>query len=251
VGTFFEEFTHPYFQPVVWLDDSGQWQIEYNEVLLRFLAQTDQSSMHVHAISVAEEAGFMYDLDLTMLGAAIVSGRATGVAVGVNVSAVTIDRAYDQYIAELDRARTFMGRLTVELTETAMTDREHVAREFCRDVTSRGAKIALDDYGSPSGVFTEAEIRTLKPRYLKLDASRVASAESSDEARRWIRDTVRMASENGASVVAEGIESIQMAQMMVRLGCKYLQGYYIGRPMPHLRKQPLLPSPPERGGRIA
>jgi EAL domain-containing protein (putative c-di-GMP-specific phosphodiesterase class I) len=47
-----------------------------------------------------------------------------------------------------------------------------------------------------------------------------------------LRGIVTLADAYGLSTVVEGIETPEQAELLMRVGCKYLQGYLFGRPEP-------------------
>ena len=43
---------------------------------------------------------------------------------------------------------------------------------------------------------------------------------------------VRMLKQQGYSVTAEGVEDARMLEVLTRLGCDFVQGFYFSRPVP-------------------
>jgi EAL domain-containing protein (putative c-di-GMP-specific phosphodiesterase class I) len=61
-----------------------------------------------------------------------------------------------------------------------------------------------------------------------------------------IRAVVTLADSLGMATTAEGVETEAELQMVRRLGCKKVQGYYFGRPMHAKDAARLFPAAPQR-----
>ena len=66
--------------------------------------------------------------------------------------------------------------------------------------------------------------------------------ENNNENREIVRTIVSLAHILGMDVVAEGVETVEQANQLRSLGCKYAQGYFFSRPMTHDRAEALLGS---------
>jgi diguanylate cyclase (GGDEF)-like protein/PAS domain S-box-containing protein len=120
--------------------------------------------------------------------------------------------------------------LTVEVTEsTAMADGDTGFRAL-RDLSNEGVCIAIDDFGT--GYSSLEQLRRMPVDILKVDRSfvRGMSADSTD--RELVAAVVGMGRALNLSVVAEGIETSEQAEMLRDLGCGLGQGYLFGRPEP-------------------
>ena len=101
--------------------------------------------------------------------------------------------------------------------------------------------MALDDFGT--GYSSLAYLTSLPFDLLKLDQSflRVMGTDSDHGARSGevVRAIVALAHTLGLQVVAEGVETQDIAEFAVDAGCDLLQGYLYGRPAPILQVTPL------------
>ena len=94
-----------------------------------------------------------------------------------------------------------------------------------------GCGIALDDFGT--GYSSLGYIRNLRFSTIKVDRSFVqGAATGSPESLAIIGAVVAMADALDMSTTAEGVETEAELAMIRKLGCKKIQGYYFGRPMP-------------------
>ncbi|RYY31924.1 MAG: EAL domain-containing protein, partial [Sphingomonadales bacterium] len=124
--------------------------------------------------------------------------------------------------------------LVIELTEHARVD-DYGALRTALDGLRQYARIAIDDVGA--GYSSLRHIIALEPDILKLDMSLTRDVDT-DPARRALAGAmVNFASRIDASIVAEGIERVEEADVLRELGVTYGQGYLFSRPMPLVAAQ--------------
>jgi EAL domain-containing protein (putative c-di-GMP-specific phosphodiesterase class I) len=129
-------------------------------------------------------------------------------------------------------SRTTLPRdgITIEVTEETFLSEPERARELLLDIRRHGLRTSIDDYGT--GFSSLAYLRDLPLSELKMDRSFVASVHSDPRSRLIVESTVNMAHALDVHVVAEGVESAEVAEAVTALGVDILQGYYIAPPMP-------------------
>jgi EAL domain-containing protein (putative c-di-GMP-specific phosphodiesterase class I) len=94
-----------------------------------------------------------------------------------------------------------------------------------------GCGVALDDFGT--GYSSLGYLRRMRFSTIKVDRSFVqGAARNNAESLAIIRAVVAMADSLEMSTTAEGVETEDELTMVRRLGCRKIQGYYFGRPMP-------------------
>ncbi|MEV0899850.1 bifunctional diguanylate cyclase/phosphodiesterase [Actinoplanes sp. NPDC049802] len=128
------------------------------------------------------------------------------------------------------------GRLVLELTESAVLRGQHVLRVL-HELYDFGVRLALDDFGT--GESSLSLLRTFPAAIVKLDKSFVDGIEldepgtpAADARQAVARAVVQLAGALGLDTVAEGIESREQADRLLRLGYHVGQGYHLARPMP-------------------
>ncbi len=67
---------------------------------------------------------------------------------------------------------------------------------------------------------------------LKIDQSFVKHADTDEEARSICESTINLGHKLDMTVIAEGIETSAVWDLLLEAGCDDGQGYYIGKPMP-------------------
>ena len=115
----------------------------------------------------------------------------------------------------------------LEITEESMINYAKQERQIA-NLLQCGFQFALDDYGS--GFSNLHQVKRISFTNIKLDMKIVWD---------YIRDRdsllpalVQAFRQMGFSITAEGIETPEMADAMLEIGCDYLQGYYFSKPMP-------------------
>ncbi|HAO25390.1 MULTISPECIES: EAL domain-containing protein [unclassified Methylophaga] len=90
--------------------------------------------------------------------------------------------------------------------------------------------MALDDFGT--GYSSLSHIRTLSIKTIKIDQSFVRNMLNDADDYKIVESVISLANSFNIEVIAEGVESLKHAQILLCMGCKIAQGYAIARPMP-------------------
>ena len=122
------------------------------------------------------------------------------------------------------------NRLEVEVTESIFMRDGTTAQHTLEQILALGCGIALDDFGT--GYSSLGYLRKVRFTTIKVDRSFVqGAAKRSAESLAIIRAVVAMADALEMSTTAEGVETEEELEVIRRLGCKKIQGFYFGRPM--------------------
>ncbi len=150
----------------------------------------------------------------------------------VNVSAQSIaDPAFLAFVTDqLERDRVLARRLCFEITETAAIGNLAQARAFIEAVKAHGCLIALDDFGS--GMSSFGYLRKLQADVLKIDGSFVRDMDRDPVSRAAVRAIAALGRELDLTVVAEWVETDEVAAQLMEMGVEGLQGYGLDRPVP-------------------
>jgi EAL domain-containing protein (putative c-di-GMP-specific phosphodiesterase class I) len=160
----------------------------------------------------------------------------------VNAEASTLDPSR-RFLPDGEEAvRDGRLRVTVELTERALTTRPRELLELVTWLRERGFGIALDDVGVDDGSL--ALMPLIAPDVIKLDMSLTRRRPDADLAR-IVHAVQAEAERTGAAILAEGIESDAHLARAIALGARYGQGWLFGRPgrLPSQIAQPAFAAP--------
>lgn len=118
-------------------------------------------------------------------------------------------------------------QVVIEITErTAITDYPAL-REHLRSFRARGYRFAVDDAGS--GYAGLGSIANLEPDFIKLDITLITGIDSNPVKRNLVETMVRFANEQGARVIAEGVERAEELATVQALGVHLVQGFFVNR----------------------
>lgn len=144
----------------------------------------------------------------------------------VNVSPATA--AIDQFLVGLEGIPG--ERVVIEITEHAPVEDYESINQALGILRALGVRLAIDDAGA--GYASLKHILQLSPEFIKLDVALTQGIDS-DRARRALAHAlITFASEIGAGIIAEGIETQEEFDALRALGVAYGQGYYLARPGP-------------------
>ena len=152
--------------------------------------------------------------------------------VAINLSVHQLREAgLAERIAEaLERHGVAANQLLCEITESiAMEDTQATQRAF-EELRHIGVFLSIDDFGT--GYSSLNYLRQLPAQQLKIDRSFIRDLETEEDARAVVHAVVRLAHALGLRVVAEGVETAGQRDILLRMRCDELQGYFYARPMP-------------------
>jgi diguanylate cyclase (GGDEF)-like protein len=202
-------------QPIVNLSTSEPVAVE---ALSRFLEGPPQE-----VFDQARRDGSGPALEASAIVAAL-TDRPAGMMLSLNVGVDTLT-------SPLVRA-ALAGDLTgiiLEITEHSDIDNGVEVMAALQDYRSRGATIAVDDWGK--GYSDMGRLMVLRPDIVKLDMSLVHGIGSTYNVGA-VRAAVAWADSVGAKLCAEGIETEEQLSALRELGVHYGQGFLLGRPAP-------------------
>lgn len=222
----------PFYQPVVSLPER---EIVGVEVLARWRHPKRGLILPGEFIKVAGNLGRLDDLDSAILKAAL-KDRQNWIRQGVHVPRIAVNvsaaRLSDPLlIDELQRLHVQPDMLSFELLETIfLDDSEDDVFSNVAGLKAMGIDIEIDDFGS--GHASIIGLVKLKPRRMKIDRQLVFPITTSREQKRLLRSIIDIAKALNIEVIAEGVETLEHAKLLTRLGCDILQGYAIAYPVP-------------------
>lgn len=181
-------------------------------------------------LPLVDELGLVDRLTAHVLDRAVAAARRLGGLMHVNLSPAQLvapTLAQDVQRA-LDRARLPGRQLVLELVETALIGDAQEAVAAMQRVRALDVGMSLDDFGT--GFSSLARLHALPFTELKLDRSFLASLRP--DGRDAVAEAIlSLGGALGLTVVAEGVESQAQAERLRGLGCRYGQGFHLGRPV--------------------
>lgn len=187
-------------------------------------------------VSVAEETGMIVGIGQWVLEQACwqvskwQKNLEKDLTVSVNLSAKQL--MHPAFIKEVMQILHKSGlqprQLKLEVTENTVMEHSEKALSVLNELNELGISLATDDFGT--GYSSLSYLQRFPFDRLKIDRSFIDRMDS-DEKSGAIVKTILMLGENlGIQVVAEGVETQNQLDHLLRLGCQFGQGYFFARP---------------------
>ncbi|WP_373694187.1 EAL domain-containing protein [Edaphobacter paludis] len=230
------------YQPRV---DAASSQIRSMEALIRWNHPERGLMMPAQFIAIAEETGLITEIGAWVMREALRqnaewqrSGRRI-VPISVNVSAVQFRaRGFaSSVLSSIETSGLAPELLELELTESLLMD-EAISLGPIATLRDHGVRLAIDDFGtgySGLGYLARFPVNTIK-----IDRSFTNSVAEGGPEAAICRAIIQLANDLHFTVVAEGIESQNQAEVLSGWGCDELQGFHFGTPMPAEQIEALL-----------
>lgn len=223
-----EEHVAVAFQPIWDLKRGG---------LLGFEALTRPAAAYSftgpqEVFDIAEQLGHAAELDricLRAILARVAELRPDGLLF-VNLCPQTLEHtllAGATLVRAVKAAGLSPERVVLEITERSMARPDVVVREATR-LRSLGFGLALDDTGAANAGLEV--LSQLPVDFVKIDRAVVAKGLTDQTARGVLSGITAIARETAAYVIAEGIENVEMFDLVRQMGVQGVQGYLLGRP---------------------
>lgn len=188
-------------------------------------------------IPIAEELGLIAKLGKQVMRDACMAaagwnrkGIVSSVAVNVSPHQFDDPDFVNSVYRALDESGLPPNLLELEITESAaVADADRVARTMW-PLRNRGVRLAIDDFGTGHSNF--AAITRLPFDVFKIDQQFVRALSTDPHAPAIVEMILAMAEALGQETVAEGVETKEQADFLLRRACTIGQGYYYSPPLP-------------------
>ena len=126
-----------------------------------------------------------------------------------------------------ERFKPYLSNIVLEITESEPlnTNFYEIKNEKIR---SWNAMVAIDDFGS--GYSNESSLLFLSPNLVKIDMSIVRDVHKSLDKQNVLENLVSYAKKRNIIILAEGVETIDEIDVLLRFGVDLFQGYFFAKP---------------------
>ncbi|MBR2676488.1 MAG: EAL domain-containing protein [Solobacterium sp.] len=223
-----------YLQPLA----SAEGRISGAEALVRWRRPDGTLIMPGDFVETLENAGLIHHLDRYIWECAarqIKEWQDTGIedlTISVNMSVKDLYNmdVYAVLNELVERYAIPIGRLKVEITETALLEDPQSGIEVISKLRRKGFFIEIDDFGK--GYSSLSLLKDIHADVLKIDMSLLHEIEHRERNRMILESIINMAVSLGMEVIAEGVETEKQLQTLKDMGCSVFQGYYFSKPIP-------------------
>ncbi len=120
--------------------------------------------------------------------------------------------------------------LGLEITESTAMENPQTTLQVLTELSRHDIQVMIDDFGT--GHSNLRQLKRLPIDIVKIDKSFVRDVLIDKEDAEIANAIVRLAHLLDMRVVAEGVETAEVAAFLKEIGCDEIQGYLVGRPMP-------------------
>lgn len=225
----------PFFQPQI---NARTGELDGFEALARWRHPSRGILTPYHFLDAAAEFGLGERVDEIIMDkafGALAGWRRSGLVVpriGVNITAVELR---DPFMAErikwaAERHELEPSDVCIEILEGVLVEDEddEVAKNIA-SLSRIGFHIDLDDFGT--GHASIATLQRFNVDRIKIDRSFVTDIDSDAEQQKVAGAMIGLAHSLEVTALGEGVETSAEYTQLARMGCEFLQGYWIGKPM--------------------
>lgn len=237
-----------FHQPIAFLSsievDNLNPEIHSYEILLR-LSHQDSLISPIHFIPLAEKYGLMHLLDRQVIRLCFSSisesynspnafcsklYKPELISINISGSSLNDDLFYDFLLEQFSLFNVSPESICFEITESAAIKNLYNTKLLITRLRDLGCSFALDDFGI--GMSSFEYLRNLPVNYLKIDGSFVKEIHLNQVQCEIVEAINRVAHVMGIKTIAEYVESHEIVSKLSSIGVDYVQGYYIGKPVP-------------------
>jgi diguanylate cyclase (GGDEF)-like protein/PAS domain S-box-containing protein len=224
-----------FYQPKI---DLVTQQVFGAEALIRWRHPTRGMVSPGEFIPLAEETGLIWELGCWTMGEAcrqLAAWTADGLEldnVSVNLSPRQFQdtRLVSQIREVIEQSGVDVGKVELELTESAMIGDIENAVTVLNELKALGLRLSIDDFGT--GYSSMAYLKRFPIDTLKIDRSFVRDIETSVTDPAIVGAIVTLAESLGFEIIAEGVETQQQALVLQEQRCRSVQGFLYSPPIP-------------------
>lgn len=207
------------------------------EALARWRKADGKMVPPLNFIPLAEATGYILPLGDLLMRLALQAAKQLAdagyahVRVAVNVSAPQLLQHdfIERFNSHLQVAGVLPEQIEVEITESVAMRTFDTVCEKLRALRAMGVEVAIDDFGT--GFSSLSYLRLLPADRLKIDRSFVLEIGEVSDQQMIAEAVIQIAARVGMQVIAEGVETQQQADWMLKHGCRQAQGYLFAKPM--------------------
>lgn len=224
-----------YFQPKV---DAITGKTVGAEALIRWKHPEHGLIQPGQFIPLAEESGIIISIGKWMkrkVCEQLVEWRNAGIPlipISVNISSKRfLQDGFAEEIELLLNEFDLQGELLeIEITENSIMRNEQIVQKTLKDLKEMGVKIYIDDFGTGYSSFNY--LKTFEIDGVKIDRSFIHNISNKPENASITSAMINMAHHLNLEVIAEGVETKEELDYLLAENCRYIQGFYFGKPCP-------------------
>ncbi len=216
------------------------------EALIRWRDEDGRMISPGEFIPIAEKSGLIIDIGEWVMEKAVSTLArwkkkfGLNLIMSMNISAIQFaSESFSRRLIELIEEHQVSPReIELEITETVLVDDISNVIKKLEFLKRYGVQTAIDDFGTGYSAFSY--LRKLPVETIKIDKSFVDAMMKDETGNIIVESIVDMVNRLGYKTIAEGVEHQEQLDYLREIGCEYVQGYLMGRPMPRQQLEELL-----------
>ncbi|MCW7544103.1 EAL domain-containing protein [Aurantimonas litoralis] len=221
---------HLHYQPQI---DMKTNSVKGVEALIRWYRGEDGIVQPNDFIQLAEETGLIIPIgEWVIREACRQAGDWPELTFAVNVSPVQFRHGnlVETVRSALAEAGVEPHRLEIEITESVLLTHTDETIETLRALQAMGVRIAMDDFGT--GYSSLSYLRRFPFDKIKIDRSFTSDLGTCFDADSIVAAVINLGAAMGMVSNAEGVETLEQAELLRAQGCNEVQGFLYSRPVP-------------------
>jgi EAL domain-containing protein (putative c-di-GMP-specific phosphodiesterase class I)/GGDEF domain-containing protein len=225
----------PFYQPIL---DKNEKIVKY-ETLMRLKDKNEEGEdvylLPYQFLDVAIKTKQYLQLSHQVISKALADLNRTDKQISINLSfkdILDIDfiESLDKNLDKIDSVNK--ERLVFEILESDHISDYTLLEDFITKYRNQNIKIAIDDFGT--GYSNFAHILKIRPNYIKIDGSLIKNIDTDKNAYEMVKSIIDFSKALNIRVIAEFIHSKEVFDIVRELGVDEFQGFYLGKPDPHI-----------------
>ena len=222
------------YQPIIEVT-KGKGQMVGVEALLRWNHRLDGMLAPAAFLSIAEETGLIIQLGQWVCRQACWQlrqwlGQGGNLFVAFNVSTRQMLQAdlAEVILGSVEEFGLQPGLVFVEVAEASNVEEVDLVERVVTTLGNAGIRIAIDDFGVGYSSLSRLDLQHIQ--FLKIDPSLIAGSQQDKAKANICEAAVRLAQTLEITPLAEGVETLAQARYLAKVGCQYMQGYFLQEP---------------------
>ncbi len=219
------------FQPVIDFEDH---HTVYLEALLRWKEPDSHKTSIERTIEIAEKNQLIKPLTNWIIAftcQVLSELQIERLTIGINLSMIDL---HDKHLpgrieSYLKQYGVKPEQLVIEITEGQIMQEPEEVIDILSRLGIMGLSLSIDDFGTGQASLTY--LKELPVEKLKIDQSFIRDMVTNKEDRLIVKATIELAHTLDLKVIAEGVEIVEVYDILREMKCDYVQGYYISRPI--------------------
>jgi diguanylate cyclase (GGDEF)-like protein/PAS domain S-box-containing protein len=223
------------FQPIY---DIRTQAVSSVETLIRWRQNKMGHVSPAEFFPIAEENGVIYELSEWLFESVCIQMSAwrkkwpnLKFKVAINCSVLQLEQTDFMTLIEsrIEKYGLRYDDFILELTETMLMQQIKNTAFMLKKLSARGIKVAIDDFGT--GYSSLNYLKSLPISIIKIDKSFIHDILEDTDAQTIVEAIINLGKTLKIDVIAEGVEKEEQLQLLRKLGCHFIQGFLMSKPM--------------------